>query len=612
MRICVTERTSVTPPQTLPWPDMPYKGFSFYGPNDVPLFAGREQQIIEFARIVGMADTRFVLLYGATGCGKSSFLRAGLIPFLEARLRGFEFRKHSQNQKSKALFIRSTDTPLQELAKEIFKLCSEGYVFTSPMGQEHVDLHGALLGKSRLDDFARLVVREPVKLIESLRFIAVALPVTLVLVIDQGEEVLSLRRGLELEDTQATYFKFLALFGLSDFPLKLIIALRNEYYGDFQAAINEQFADPIPILYFRLKNLGAKELVDAIQRPTQPQAVDGYGPPMYGFKFEGGLPERIVDDLIRTAKAGGLVGGELPVLQVVCETLYSNTKSREKPWTITTQDYVDLGEIETQLNDYVDRVLISFCNEKEMPANKHALEILRWKDALTELAKIQANNTVTTDRKTIDDLVEAAGKSVNHFGELLEYLSEDDRAVLREETIRKLGFETEIPCYSLRHDAVGLVLVRWQAARKASRGISASAQLFNLVGALGYILAGIVGVFLGIYNIFGEGASLSESWLLFAGALGAGLVGVSLLAASSRVVPEFQSYRLQLLAVRSPIFRFFTRVFIRGRILDAEGLKELAQNPVFRLYMRTTPDVQRLFNRASQRFDVSKGREANR
>jgi hypothetical protein len=273
---------------------------------------------------------------------------------------------------------------------------------------------------------------------------------------------------------------------------------------------------------------------------------------------------------------------------------------------------VDLGEIETQLNDYVDRVLISFCNEKEMPANKHALEILRWKDALTELAKIQANNTVTTDRKTIDDLVEAAGKSVNHFGELLEYLSEDDRAVLREETIRKLGFETEIPCYSLRHDAVGLVLVRWQAARKASRGISASAQLFNLVGALGYILAGIVGVFLGIYNIFGEGASLSESWLLFAGALGAGLVGVSLLAASSRVVPEFQSYRLQLLAVRSPIFRFFTRVFIRGRILDAEGLKELAQNPVFRLYMRTTPDVQRLFNRASQRFDVSKGREANR
>jgi hypothetical protein len=90
-------------------------------------------------------------------------------------------------------------------------------------------------------------------------------------------------------------------------------------------------------------------------------------------------------------------------------------------------------------------------------------------------------------------------------------------------------------------------------------------------------------------------------------AFGSSLLAVFLVTASSRIVPEFQGYRLQLVAVRSPIFRFF----IRGRILDAEGLKELAQNPVFRLYMRTTPEVQQLFNRACQRLNVSKGPEAN-
>jgi hypothetical protein len=500
----VTENSSAALPRRSEWPDMPYKGFSYYGPNDVPLFAGRERQIDEFARMVTQPDTRFILLYGATGCGKSSFLRAGLIPFLEGRLRGYEFRKQDQTQPSKAVFIRSTDAPLQELAKEIFKLGSEGYSFTSPLGQEHVNLCDALLGNSKLDDFTRLVISEPIKLIESLRTIAVALPVTLVLVIDQGEEVLSLRRGLELEDAQVLYFKFLALFGLSDFPLKLIIALRNEFYGDFQAAINEQTLEPLPILYFRLKNLGFEDLIDAIKRPTQ--GVRNYEPPSYGFKFEEGVPEMIVDDLIRTAKAGGLVGGELAVLQVVCETLYDNTKVRGKPWMIKKKDYLELGEIETQLNDYVDRVLVSFCSLKGIPAGKQAGEILRWKDALTGLAKIQPNNTVTTDRKSIDDLVQTAGKSVHYLCNLLKYLSDDNRAVLREEKIRKLGFEAETLCYSLRHDAVGLVLVRWRAAREASRGITAGVRSMVVWLSWSAVLIGVLFGGASIYRFFvGDG-----------------------------------------------------------------------------------------------------------
>lgn len=590
------ESPSAAPHHGFDWPEMPYKGFSFYGPKDVPLFAGRDAQISEFARMIAFPDTRFVLLYGATGCGKSSFLRAGLIPFLESRQRGFEFRKQQEGQAGKAIFIRSTETPLQELAKEIFKLAAEGYSFRSPFGEEKIDLTEGLFCQTTADDFTRFVLEEPKKLVEALRTIAAALPVTLVLVIDQGEEVLSLRRGLDFSDAQSSYFKFLSLFGLSDFPLKLIIALRNEFYGDFQAAINEYAAERVPIVYYRLKNLRAKELVDAIKRPTQTEAVGDYGPPRYGFKFEEYLPEIIVDDLIRTARAGGLVGGELPVLQVVCETLYNNTRNRPSPWTITAQDYIELGEIETQLNDYLDRVLIDFCDTREMPAKDRAAEILHWKDALTELAEIQPNNTVTTARKVLDDLIKAVGTSARYFAVLLKYLAGDDRAVLREERVRKIGFDAETFCYSLRHDAVGLVLVRWQAAREASRGVAASISLVTLLGATSYGLLGIFTAGVGVYQFFFVGRTL-DSTLLLAGTVVAFFTGWSL-TRTPKGVPEFSGFRLQLLAVRSPVFRFFTF----GRVLDAEGIRKLEQNPVFRLYMRTTPYVQQLFAEARQRF----------
>lgn len=292
------------------WPTQPYKGFSSYGPNDVPLFAGREPQVVDFARLVGEPNTQLVLLQGATGCGKSSFLRAGLIPFLEGRLRGFEFRKEKEEGRpSKAVFIRSTDEPLQKLAEETFKLACEGYSFTSPVGEEQVNLSEALFNETLMDDFTRRVINQPSSLVESLRIIAAALPVILVLIVDQGEEVLSLSSGRDVENRRAKYFQFLASFATSNFPLKLIIALRTDHFGVFYNNIRRRSSERMNIVDYLLENLGTSQLLEAIKRPTERRPVLDYPPPDYGFEFDEGLPERIVQDLSKTAEMGGLVGG---------------------------------------------------------------------------------------------------------------------------------------------------------------------------------------------------------------------------------------------------------------------------------------------------------------
>lgn len=60
----------------------PYRGLAGYGVGDADRFFGRDRLV---AQLVAMLSTRrFVAVFGVSGSGKSSLLRAGLIPALGA------------------------------------------------------------------------------------------------------------------------------------------------------------------------------------------------------------------------------------------------------------------------------------------------------------------------------------------------------------------------------------------------------------------------------------------------------------------------------------------------------------------------------------------------
>ncbi|NEC89598.1 helix-turn-helix domain-containing protein [Streptomyces sp. SID12501] len=58
----------------------PYRGLARFEPGDSGFFFGREQLVADLAELV--LDSRFVAVVGTSGSGKSSLLRAGLIPLL--------------------------------------------------------------------------------------------------------------------------------------------------------------------------------------------------------------------------------------------------------------------------------------------------------------------------------------------------------------------------------------------------------------------------------------------------------------------------------------------------------------------------------------------------
>jgi len=62
----------------------PYPGLRPYEQKDHPFFFGREKNINELARL--LRQNRFLSIIGSSGSGKSSLIKAGLIPRLQKGL----------------------------------------------------------------------------------------------------------------------------------------------------------------------------------------------------------------------------------------------------------------------------------------------------------------------------------------------------------------------------------------------------------------------------------------------------------------------------------------------------------------------------------------------
>ncbi len=451
------------------WPSLPYKGFSYYTRNDVPLFAGREDDTLRCARFLADWGTRILVLQGSTGCGKSSFLRAGLIPFLETGDRGFRFIRSGPQEQSRAVFVRATDAPLCRLSECLFDFISRPLELLTPHGLETIHLTNKVASYPDCSSFCDHVAASVDEMLSVLHKLAKAVPQTLVLIIDQAEEVLTVKPGADGSDSRSRFFDFLTRFYDMGLDIKLLIAIRTEYKGRFDNEIQNRTGDVVTIPHYLLTDFSEGQIVQAIERPTLHKDIEGYGSPYshYKFSYEEGLPEKIATDLVDANPRGGI----LPVLQIVCDRLYRAINSRrQQPGSemiISVQDYLQLGGIEGQVDAYVTEMLAMLCREQGISSRGTQKEIERWKEVLYLLTREQLDGTATTQIKSEDELREAAAKQFCRldFDKTMEYLSEEEQRVIRREKITNIAKRQRVVCYSLGHDAIGLALHKWKIAQ---------------------------------------------------------------------------------------------------------------------------------------------------
>jgi hypothetical protein len=586
--------TSSEPSSRDVWPASPYKGLSFYGPRDAPLLAGRDDDVESCARLIAHTSTRMLILHGLTGCGKSSFLRAGLIPLLERGSSGFRFLRElpqseaTHRTDSKALFIRCTSQPLDALATSLTQFILGGMTVETPLGLKILNLRKALPPGIQDNNCVAALSADSRAMLGVLERLSGIVPQTLTLVIDQGEELLTLDQSPTGEEARHSFLEFLGLFTRTTIDLKLVLALRTEYYGRIYAKLRRAQAEIFGIREYFLDELTTEQLVQAIIQPTSEISRSGLISPreFYKFTYEKGLPEKIVGQLSETAVAGGI----LPVLQIVCSTLWDRARRLKRaPFEITSRDYDVLGGPAGQVEEHLDRVLQGWARQNGMAIDVAFAETDRWKAVLHRLVRTQADGSVTTDIVKRFDLVVACSRQ--HHCRLnpidtLNYLATDQIRVLREVYVVDRRTRENTLCYSLGHDTLGLVLRRWKLLRDdAERSSLRLRKRYLIIAVCLFLLAISLGF--AIWKGLLKSIIKPEQWKL-----SLIVAGYALTALLGSLVPRFaRSFPSPLLArLASYALRVFPPAFARSFLRETN-----------KTFLRAYPDLRRLaFERAQK------------
>ncbi len=537
---------------------------SFYTWEDVALFGGREAEVKACARLLGRERTKVLLLQGATGCGKLSFLRAGLIPYLESEVVRFQFLEEYDVKNPKALFVRCTEAPLTRLCEALYDWGETPLVIRLPDADpEEVSMAEIRGGKDRAT-FIRENASSVPKLIEVLRAIESRLPKTAVLVIDQGEEILTLNdRDHELN--KRLLFDFLIAFSETTIDLKIIVALRTEYFGAFYQELKKRRFSSEHVDDFLLPELSTQQLVEAIRYPTSrdipPKYLQGRPQPgdHYNFDFEAGLPDKIVSGLRSVNKAEG---GILPLLQVTCERLFRMAKarkppgrrqSRDGPWKITSSDFAQLGELDQQIDRYVDDTIQEEIQRQlpKLDVIDGAEELALWKDLLFSMVVNKPDNTAVTDIRSEAELQNDPAIVECHadFRQMCDALTRErilrldtrgsafDRS-LRTSVRDSTGEEEDVKYFSLGTDAIAVVLSKWSATRKFIKDRQDFPKLFV---SLGIKIAGGYIIFLGLILIAHSLYTDPFEWMLFPIFGGFAFVGIAVYMLVTEFLAAFSS-----------------------------------------------------------------------
>jgi WD40 repeat protein len=302
----------------------PFKGLRAFNETDAENFFGRETLVQQLLARLGEGGdlSRFLAVIGPSGSGKSSVVRAGLIPAL----------RRGGLPGSENWFIVDMlpgKHPFEELEAALLRVA--------------VNPPESLL--AQLKDGSRGLLRAVHRILPADN------SVELVLVIDQFEEVFTL---VDDEAERALLLESIANAVMDERSrLRVIVTLRADFtdkplrYVDFGEMMNRRFEFVLP--------LTADEVERAVAGPAQ----------RVGLKLEKGL----VSTIIREA---GNQPGTLPLLQYALSELFEKREGR----TLTSKAYREIGGVLGALGRSAEAIFSSLDEDGKSAARQLFLRLV--------------------------------------------------------------------------------------------------------------------------------------------------------------------------------------------------------------------------------------------
>ncbi len=338
-------------------PKNPYKGLRPFQEADAAEFFGRKMLIESLLK--RLDKSRFLTVIGPSGSGKSSVVKAGMLPMLR-----------------RGVILGSQDWFITQM---------------TPGAQPFVELEAALLGiatnapTEKLADYLR---ENPAKLTQMLKQMLPAQDDDVLLVIDQFEELFT---QTETEIERSHFLKCLYLAATDpDSHLRIVITLRADLYdrpllyADFGSLIREHTEVVLP--------LNTSEMEDAIVGPAH----------WLGLRFEPGLVSAIIADVNQQP-------GALPLLQYALTELFEHRDG----FTLTQIAYQESGGVFGALARRADELYESLDATSQEMARQLFLRMVTLGEGVDDTRRRVLREELTRiagDRRTMQRVIDTFGK----------------------------------------------------------------------------------------------------------------------------------------------------------------------------------------------------------
>ena len=266
-----------------------YPGLLAFQEQDAAIFFGRDKEIREgqalLNRIQQFGGSRLTLMLGASGSGKSSLMRAGLLPRLK---RGQQWVVVDP--------VRPLQAPFDELATVLSKRLS--LITTSEREVPVPDLAHVQDRINWDEGQSDQSVNRFLQLMKELRDNAGSRDATVLLMIDQCEELLTI--GANEEGNR--FLAFLrAVLDRDDSQLMVLATLRSDFLGSFQ---DHPAMRGLPVETFPVPQMQVDDFASVIEDPAR----------IAGLELGPGLVQAMINDT-KTSDA-------LPLLAFTLRELY--------------------------------------------------------------------------------------------------------------------------------------------------------------------------------------------------------------------------------------------------------------------------------------------------
>ncbi|MGH2941267.1 MAG: TIR domain-containing protein [Solirubrobacteraceae bacterium] len=334
---------------------VPYRGLEPFEEEHAELFFGRERDLQRLLEILKASPLLCVV--GPSGSGKSSLVRAGLIPRLRhGALPGVE--------DCEVCVLRPGAHPLQALATQL-----------APLGT------GKAM-QATLDDLAS--DRRTLHLAVSLALGADRPGRRVVIVVDQLEEVFTLCS--DEREREQFFANLLHAASVRGGQTIVVLTMRADFYG--RCAAYPELAQRTARSLALIGPMDPDELRQAIEQPAR----------RTGLFFESGLVQTILDDV-------GHDSGALPLLEHALLEVWHRRVGDQ----LTLDGYVQAGRVEGALTQRAESVFSGFTTDQQQIARRLLLR-------LTEPGE---GSEDTRRRASIDELRPTEADDGDSFDEVL-------------------------------------------------------------------------------------------------------------------------------------------------------------------------------------------------